>query len=56
MSEAFAEIVTVPDSVSPTVGAVMETVGGVVSATLFVENAASLLIVSIPAEFFERTR
>jgi len=54
--EAFAETVTVPETVALAAGAVMETVGGGLMVPLFVENAKSPLIDSTPLEFFERTR
>src|SRR6266851_3602695 len=54
--EAFAETVTVPETVALAAGAVTETVGGGLVVPLFVENAKSLLIDSTPLEFFECTR
>jgi hypothetical protein len=56
LSVAFAETVVVPEMVAPPAGAVIETVGGVVSKTLLVWNTKSPLMDSTPLEFLERTR
>ena len=56
MSVALADTVTVPETVAPAAGAVMETVGGVVSAEPVPESPTAYalpiaLIVSVPVAF-----
>ena len=49
LSLALAETVTVPDTVAPLAGAVMETVGGVISgAALEVVTVMAVLVVWLP--------
>ena len=56
LSLALADNPTVPDRLAPALGAVIDTVGGVVSVVLLVEKTASPLMDSIPAAFLECTR
>ena len=44
LSDAFADSVTVPETVAPLAGAVMDTVGGVLSVVFDVPNVAVLLV------------
>jgi hypothetical protein len=48
LSDAFAESVTVPDTVAPLAGAVIDTVGGVLSVVFVVPNVAVPLVAVVP--------
>lgn len=52
LSLAFAETVAVPETVAPVIGAVMDIVGGVVSA---VTVSIAMLLVAVPAELLTTT-
>ena len=51
LSEAFAETVTVPETVAPFAGAVMETVGGVLSLVFVVpkEKPRPVMVLPLPS-------
>ena len=56
LSDAEAEIVTVPDTVAPDAGEVIVTVGGVVSGGLAVVKVKSPETARFPAESLDFTR
>jgi hypothetical protein len=56
LSEALAETVTVPETVALLEGAVIETVGDVVSEAVEVVNVASLLVARFPGASFDFAR
>jgi hypothetical protein len=55
LSEAVPETMVTPETVAAFVGALMETVGGVVSAVEFTVSVAALLVM-LPAALFTTTR